>query len=71
MISKGGKTLKFSEKFLMLKDILFYLLCLVLNRPVTILGKNFVLDPEGLRSQAEEGARFGYTGIVSSNKQYY
>ena len=39
-----GKTVKFSEKFLMLKDILFYLLCLVLNRAVTILGKKLVLN---------------------------
>ena len=44
MISQRGKTVKFSEKFLMLKDIHFYLLCLVLNRPVTILGKKLVLN---------------------------
>ena len=44
MFSWRGKTVKFSEKFLMLKDIHFYLLCLVLNRPVTILGKKLVLN---------------------------
>ena len=44
MISYRGKTVKFSEKFLMLKDIHFYLLSLVLNRPVTILGKKLVLN---------------------------
>ena len=32
------------RKVLMLKDIRFYLLCLVLNRPVTILGKKLVLN---------------------------
>ena len=43
-ISERGKTLKFSEKFLMLKDIHFYLWCLVLNGPVTVLGKKLVLN---------------------------
>ena len=33
-----------AEKFLMLKDIHFYLLCLVLNRPVTILWKKLILN---------------------------
>ena len=32
------------RKVLMLKDIRFYLLCLVLNRLVTILGKKLVLN---------------------------
>ena len=43
MIFWRGKTVKFSEKFLMLKDIHFYLLCLVLSRPVTVLGKRLFL----------------------------
>ena len=43
---KRGKTVKFSEKFLMLKDIHFYLLFLVLNCPVTInLRKESCLKP--------------------------
>ena len=41
---KRQETVKFSEKFLMLKDIHFYLLSVVLNRPVTILGKKLVLN---------------------------
>ena len=32
------------RKVLMLKDIHFYLLCILLNRPVTILGKKLVLN---------------------------
>ena len=44
MISYRDKTVKFSAKFLILKDINFYLLCLVLNRPVTILGNKLVLN---------------------------
>ena len=39
-----GKTVKFSEKFPMPKDVHFYLLCLVLNPPATILGKKLVLN---------------------------
>ena len=44
MTSYREKTVKFSAKFLMLKEINFYVLCLVLNRPVTILGKKLVLN---------------------------
>ena len=44
MISQRGKTVKFSKKCLMPKDIHFYLLCLVLNPPATILGKKLVLN---------------------------
>ena len=32
------------RKVLMLKDIHFYLLCILLNRPVTILGRKLVLN---------------------------
>ena len=39
-----GKTVKFSEKFAIKKDVHFYLLCLVLNPPATILGKKLVLN---------------------------
>ena len=39
-----GKTVKFSEKFPRPKDVHFYLLCLVLNPPATILGKKLVLN---------------------------
>ena len=44
MISYRDKTVIFSAKFLMLKDINFYLLCLVESRPVTILGKKLALN---------------------------
>ena len=39
-----GKTVKFSEKFPVPKEVHFYLLCLVLNPPASILGKKLVLN---------------------------
>ena len=39
-----GKTVKFSEKFPVPKEVHFYLLCLVLNPPGSILGKKLVLN---------------------------
>ena len=44
LISYRDKTVILSAKFLMLKDINFYLLCLVLNRKVIILGKRLALN---------------------------
>ena len=59
-----------SKKFLYVSDLLTDLI-IICQLMLAANSKSVVLDPEGLRSQAEEGARFGYTGIVTSNKQYY